>query len=190
MNRGLRVLGVRMHLPPSGGSVLDVGCGTGIHLEVYRRFGCGLYGIDASPSMLEVARKRLGDQADLRVGDARRLPFDIGFFDLVLCMLTLHEMDGPVRLDVLDEIQRVMKSNGRALLIDFHAGKARPLRGWLSKLVILASEVAAGPRHFRNYRQFMSIGGLPTIIEQGGMVIEKERVVGDNTLALYLASPK
>lgn len=189
VNKGLRVLGVRMFLPPKGGSILDVGCGTGIQLEMYQRFGCSLHGVDASPSMLELAQARLGEGADLRLADAAQLPHESDSFDLVICMLTLHEMDQPLREVALGEIERVLKHEGYALLIDFHAGRTRPLKGWLNKLVILASEVAAGRRHFRNYRHFMSIGGLPTLIQQNCMSIEKRRVVGENTMALYLAQP-
>lgn len=75
LNRGLRMLGVRMILPEQGMRVLDVGCGTGSHLDIYRGSGCTLFGIDASPSMLDVARSRLGEGADLRLGDATQMPY-------------------------------------------------------------------------------------------------------------------
>ncbi len=188
MNKGLRVVGFRMYPPPQGGSVLDVGCGTGVHLEMYRRFGCRLYGIDTSSSMLEVARARLGANADLRKADATKMPYETDFFDLVLCMLTLHEMDDCVRSGVLGEIKRVVKQDGRILLIDFHAGRPRPLRGWLLKAVILLSEFAAGSRHFRSYRHFMSIGGLPSLIDRIHLKVEKKRIVGSGNMALYLIS--
>jgi len=190
MNKGLRLLGFRMYIPPRGGSVLDVGCGTGVHLEMYRKFKCNLTGIDTSASMLERARTRLGPDADLRLANATHMPFEDGDFDLVLCMLALHEMDDEVRTGVMGEIRRVLKPEGRALLIDFHAGRPSPIRGWLSKLVILLSEVAAGRRHFSCYRHFMSIGGLPSLIARGRFEVEKTRVVGENTLALYLIRSK
>lgn len=186
MNRGLRVLGFRMFLPPRGGSVLDVGCGTGVHLEMYQKFGCRLHGIDSSSSMLEVARARLGEDADLRKADAKEMPFDAGSFDLVICMLVLHEMDDGVRTDVLDEIKRVVKPTGRVLLIDFHNGRPHPLRGWLFRAIILLSEIAAGRRHFRCYRRFMKIGGLPTIVGRSQLNVEKNRIVGEGNMALYL----
>jgi ubiquinone/menaquinone biosynthesis C-methylase UbiE len=190
MNRGLRVLGIRMFIPQQGGAVLDVGCGTGIHLEMYQRYECRLFGVDTSASMLELAKVRLGEGADLRLADAAQIPYESAFFDLVICMLALHEMDEHVHSTVLGEITRVIKHDGRVLLIDFHAGKPRPLKGWLSKLVILLSEFAAGRRHFRNYRQFMSIGALPALIDDSQLVIEKEKIVGDDTLAVYLLRPQ
>ena len=37
---------------PFNQSWLDVGCGTGAHLEMYQRYGGSLYGMDTSPTML------------------------------------------------------------------------------------------------------------------------------------------
>ncbi len=190
MNQGLRVLGFRMFIPPRGGAILDVGCGTGVHLEMYQRYGCKLCGMDASESMIGVARSRLGERAELRLGDATRMEYDPDSFDLVICMLALHEMDHATRTAAISEMKRVVKSAGRLLFIDFHAGKPRPVRGWYAKLVILLSEVGAGRRHFRNYRHFMSIGGLPRIIADNQLTVEKEKVVGDDTMALYLLKLK
>jgi ubiquinone/menaquinone biosynthesis C-methylase UbiE len=189
MNGALRVLGLRMFLPPRGGAILDVGCGTGMHLEIYKRYDCKLAGVDTSPAMLGLARARLGESADLRRGDAADMPFADRSFDLVICMLALHEMEASTRSAVLQEIARVAKADGRVLLIDFHSGPARPLKGWLSKLVIMLAEIGAGRRHFRNYRHFMSIGGLPRLIDDHRWQVEKTRVVGDDTMALYLVRP-
>lgn len=186
MNKGLRLLGLRMFPPVPAMKVLDVGCGTGVHLEIYRRSGCGLYGIDTSPSMLGIAETRLGEEADLRLGDATKMPFENDMFDLVVCMLVLHEMDHRARMSAIVEIMRVLKPNGRILMIDFHTGPARPLKGWLTKLIIFLSEVAAGRRHFRNYRHFMSIRGLLTLIEDSQLVVDERKVVAGGTLALYL----
>jgi ubiquinone/menaquinone biosynthesis C-methylase UbiE len=186
MNRGVRILGFRMFQPPRGGPILDVGCGTGVQLEMYRKLECRLYGIDTSLSMLEVARERLGDEADMRNADATKMPYESEFFDLVLSMLVLHEMEKGVRGEVLEEMKRVVKHDGRILLIDFHAGKSRPLRGWFFKIVIMLSEILAGRRHFRCYREFMSIGGLPALIERHQLEVEEKRVVGGGNMVLYL----
>ena len=137
INKGLRILGVRLHIPPKGGSILDVGCGTGIHLDTYSRYKCKLYGIDTSPSMLRVARERLGNKAELIQADASEMPYKSNFFDLILCMLVLHEMDDDVRSNVIGEMERLIKTDGRILLIDYHAGKPSQLKGWWSKLLIL-----------------------------------------------------
>lgn len=186
MNKGLRVLGIRMFIPPRGGAILDVGCGTGAHLEIYQRFGGSLHGVDTSPAMLKLARDRLGERAELMEADATNMPFETASFDLILCMLVLHEMEDEVRNGVLSEMRRLIKADGRVLLIDYHKGKPRPMKGWYYKMVILFAEIAAGGRHFRNYRHFMSIGGLPALIERSQFEIEKSKITGEDLLALYL----
>ena len=188
MNRGLRLLGLRMFRPGCGMAVLDVGCGTGAHLEIYQRFGCELNGIDTSPAMLEIARKRLGEGADLRLGDASEMPYEDGSFDFVISMLVLHEMEHAERSAVISEMKRVLKESGRMLLIDYNPGPLGPWRGWRTKLVIFLSELGAGWKHFRNYRHFMSIKGLPALVADHALVIEKKRVVSEGALALFLLS--
>jgi len=186
MNQGLRLIGLRMYLPRAGTAILDVGCGTGAHLAMYQRYDASLSGIDSSPAMLERARKRLGEAADLRLGDAAQMPFPSSSFDLVLAMLSLHEMAPEERALVVAEIGRVTKAGGRMLLIDFHPGRISTLQGWWTKGITLISELAAGRRHFQNYRKFMQAGGLPNVLKEAGLAIEKERVVAGGPLALFL----
>jgi len=188
MNKGLKVVGIRMFRPSEGMSILDVGCGTGSHLELYQRYKCNLYGIDLSPSMLGIARERLGDTAQLDLGDATDMPYEDGKFDLVISMLSLHEMSPQTRSGVLNEIKRVLKPDGRVLLIDFHPGPYQPLQGWVSKTIILFSEVAAGKEHFRNYRQFMKTKGLSTLLSGHQMNIEKQSILAGGTFAVCLVS--
>jgi len=186
MNHGLRLIGLRMFAPKSGMAVLDVGCGTGAQLQLYQRFGCMLFGIDSSPSMLGIAKARLGEAADLRVGNAVDLPYATGQFDLVISMLCLHEMKPQVRADSLKSMKRVLSQDGRMLLIDHHPGPIQPLQGWITKAVVLFAEAAAGREHFRNYRQFMESNGLPTLAASCSLSPAKTRIVGGGTLALML----
>jgi ubiquinone/menaquinone biosynthesis C-methylase UbiE len=184
MSRGLRLVGILMFRPAKGMAVLDVGCGTGAHLELYRRYQCHLFGLDASPSMLGVGRKRLAGMAQLELGDATRMPYADGTFDLVMSMLTLHEMSPETRSAVLGEMKRVLKPDGRILLIDFHTGPYQPRQGWISRAVIVLSELAAGSRHFRNHRRFLAEGGLPTLAAKHGLRVEKQEILAGGALAV------
>lgn len=68
-----------------GHRVLDAGCGSGPLSEALRAKGALVTGFDSSPVMLELARQRLGDDADLHVADiSQPLPFDDGAFDDVV----------------------------------------------------------------------------------------------------------
>ena len=65
-----------------GNRLLDIGCGTGKSLLPMLERGWQCSGCDISPAMVEIAREKAGDRAQLIVADMRELP-RIGAFDLV-----------------------------------------------------------------------------------------------------------
>ncbi|MFH8405056.1 class I SAM-dependent methyltransferase [Streptomyces sp. NPDC018019] len=98
----------------SGRRILDAGCGSGPLSAALRDRGAIVTGIDASTRMLELARRRLGDDVALHAVDLRdRLPFADGAFDDVVASLVLHYLEdwGPT----LAEIRRVLKPGGRLI---------------------------------------------------------------------------
>ncbi|WP_435875110.1 class I SAM-dependent methyltransferase [Nonomuraea fuscirosea] len=99
----------------AGRRILDAGCGSGPLFAELRERGAVVTGVDASAGMLELARRRLGDDADLRVADlAGPLPFPDETFDDVIASLVLHYLEdwGPA----LAELRRVLKPGGRLLV--------------------------------------------------------------------------
>jgi ubiquinone/menaquinone biosynthesis C-methylase UbiE len=184
--RRLRMAGLALFPPRKGMSVLDVGCGTGMHLSLYKSVGCTTFGIDRSPAMLSVAQGKLDR---LTLGDGSRMPYPDRSFDLVTAMLMFHEMDPALRAPVLRDTKRVTKDVGRLLIIDYHPGPVACLEGWVHKAVITTMENVAGRAHCINYRSFMSSGGLAPLIAQTGLLVDKERIVGGGTMGLYLLRP-
>ncbi|MCB9452943.1 MAG: methyltransferase domain-containing protein [Anaerolineaceae bacterium] len=185
-NAGLRELSLKVYPPKPGMKVLDVACGSGLHLQTYREAGCAITGIDKSPSMLGVARKNLGEEADLHLADAQHMPFPDDTFDLVTISLAIHEMRQPMREGVMAEMKRVLQPEGRILVTDYHTGPYPFPDGWLQKGVLTIAEIVAGPEHFTNYRDFMARGGIPPFATANGLTIDQQRVVGGGTLGLYL----
>jgi len=185
-NTGLRALSLKLYPPKPGMKVLDVACGSGLHLQTYREAGCAITGIDKSPSMLGVARRNLGADADLHLGDARQMPFADDSFDLVTISLAIHEMRQAMREGVLSEMKRVLRPDGRILVIDFHIGPYQFPQGWVQKSILVAAEIVAGREHFTNYRDFMARRGVPPIVTASGLAVDKQRVVGGGTMGLYL----
>jgi len=190
VNHTLRKIVLKIQPPEKGMQLLEVGCGTGTNLQLFQQNGCIVSGIDLSQAMLEQARNKLGDKADLRLVDAAQMPFDDKHFDVVLAMLTLHEMPGEIRSNVIKEMQRVLKSKGRIVIIDFHPGPLQIPKGWFYKIVILFFEMAAGREHFKNYRHFIAHKGLRPLLETKQVVIEKEKIIGGGNIALYLVARK
>jgi len=185
-NTALRRIGLKMFPPREGMLVLDVGCGTGTSLRLYHDAGCRAFGIDLSLSMLAVARNKLGQRADLRLGDASQMPYPDGIFDLVVAMFILHEIPGEIRPLVMGETVRILKPDGRILLIDYHSGRISFPTGWFYKTVSLLFEIAAGRKHFKNYRDFMAKKGLSKLIASQKLTIEKKKIVTGGNIGLYL----
>jgi SAM-dependent methyltransferase len=103
----------------AGRQILDAGCGSGPLFAALRDRGAIVTGFDASTGMLEVARRRLGDDADLQVAElGRPLPFPDGAFDDVTASLMLHYLEdwGPA----LAELRRVLKPGGRLIVSVCH----------------------------------------------------------------------
>lgn len=101
---------------PGTGSALDVGCGTGEMAAHLARRGYSVSGIDHSAGMLDVARRTLGDAAELTQGDVQDLPYPDRSFDVVACKGVLHHL--PTARPCLDEIVRVLKPGGSFYFAD------------------------------------------------------------------------
>jgi len=130
LNKGLRQIGLKMHPVKPGMNVLDIGCGTGEHLKLYQEQNCNIFGIDLSAAMLSVAANKLGEKVQLKQCDAVDTRFTADKFDLILLSTVLHEMPHHKRVDVLNEVKRILKKDGKILLIDFHPGPLLKLKGY------------------------------------------------------------
>ena len=102
------------------GKILDVGCGNCRNLKPFADLKFDCYGIDFSKNMVSVAKdflKKHNIQAKVYVEKAEKLPFKDNSFDYVLalrvipCILTEKE-----RSKALDEVKRVLKKNGKAII--------------------------------------------------------------------------
>jgi ubiquinone/menaquinone biosynthesis C-methylase UbiE len=106
------------------GEVLDIGTGSGrLAIELAKSKGCNfeIVGLDISENMLEQARKNadkagVGNRIKFVLATAARLPFQDNSFDLVMSYASLHHWSNPV--GVLNEAQRIARSNGRIVIRD------------------------------------------------------------------------
>lgn len=184
--KSLRATSMKMVPPEEEMLVLDVGCGTGTYLDLYQKGSCKVFGMDLSPAMINIARTKLGKRAELHLGDASQMPYPDGTFDLVVAFFALHEMPAPIRSKVVNESKRVMKKDGRILLVDYHPGPIRFPKGWILKIVITCIEMAAGQEHFRNYRDFLSRRGVFPLVTEHQLSVEKEKFVIGGNIGLFL----
>lgn len=99
-----------------GKSALEVGCGPGANLWYLAREGFETCGVDLSPVAVEQARKRLLEMgalnADIRIGDFRKLPWPDSSFDLIVDIEALSSGTRDVIDAAVTEIHRVLKPGG------------------------------------------------------------------------------
>ncbi|MBV8851514.1 MAG: class I SAM-dependent methyltransferase, partial [Methylobacteriaceae bacterium] len=136
MRQGRRAAAAAASRP--GGTVLDVGVGTGLELPMFDR-RTRLVGVDLSEPMLRraalrIAREKLGNVEGLVVMDAMRLAFPDSCFDAVIAPYVLTVVPYPAA--TLDELMRVVKRGGEIVLVN-HVGAERgpiaALEAWLGR---------------------------------------------------------
>jgi demethylmenaquinone methyltransferase/2-methoxy-6-polyprenyl-1,4-benzoquinol methylase/phosphoethanolamine N-methyltransferase len=131
-DKAIREQFIRLAAPAHGEQVLDVGCGTGtLALALRSRVGTGeVHGIDASPEMIEVAKQKAakaGADIDFQVALIEAIPFPDATFDLATSSLMLHHLPDALKRTGLGEIRRVLKPDGRLMVLDFAAHSHSPL---------------------------------------------------------------
>lgn len=173
--------------PPAGGSVLEIGCGTGRNLiAAARRWPeARFYGIDISEAMLETARSKvakagLSDRILLAQGDATAFNAEALFgtarFDRIFQSYTLSMIPG--WHDAIREAAAKLAPDGRLDIVDFGQQEGLPrafrtlLFAWLAKfdvaprgalqpaLIEIASEVGGTPQFTALYRGYAWAGRI------------------------------
>ena len=100
------------------GETLEIAIGTGLNLPYYAA-DVRLTGIEFSPAMLDIARRRateLGRDVDLRLGDAEQLEFADESFDTVVCTYGLCTI--PDDGEAVREARRVLRPGGALVLAE------------------------------------------------------------------------
>jgi demethylmenaquinone methyltransferase/2-methoxy-6-polyprenyl-1,4-benzoquinol methylase len=107
---------------------LDVASGTAaVAIELARRSGCRVVGVDQSAEMLAAGRRRveavgLGDRIELRESRAEELPFEDASFDGLTFTYLLRYVDDPAA--TVRELARVVRPGGTIAMLEFGVPEA------------------------------------------------------------------
>jgi ubiquinone/menaquinone biosynthesis C-methylase UbiE len=168
---------IRMAKVKSGDRVLDVGCGSGNLTLTAKRYAGpagSVHGIDASPEMIEVARKKAkqtGINVLFDVGLIETLPFPEAMFDVVLSRLVIHHLPDELKRQGFAEMFRVLKPGGTLFFADFQ----------LPRNPILARVTSLFVGHPMMVQS--NVSSLPPMLRQAGFA----DVSSGQTRSLFLA---
>jgi SAM-dependent methyltransferase len=148
-----------------GELVLDIGCGTGVFLRLAADRGAEAYGLDASESLLEIARSRI-PAADLRLGEMESLPYEDETFDLVTGFNSFFFADDMTA--ALREAGRVAKSEARVVIQVW----GRPERCSLEAMKVAVAPFLPGSGT-RRPPDFWKPGVLEAIAKDAGLTPQR-----------------
>lgn len=97
----------------TGGNLLDIGCGTGLFISRYLKFGGTATGVDISPGMIHRARVKFPD-LEFFVGNAENLPFRDNSYDAISSLLAFSYLQRPEMM--LSDCLRILVPGGRLAL--------------------------------------------------------------------------
>jgi len=149
----------------NGTRLLDLGCGTGLVLQLASLRGATVSGIDVAPGMLGVAATRVPD-ADLRLADLQTLPFADGSFDAVTAINAFQFAVDP--LAAIADAARILAPGGRLSIGMF----AEPERAESTAIHIAMSKLSPPTREADHAPYALSApGNLETALEAAGLTV-------------------
>jgi len=146
-------------------SVLEIGCGTGHALAEFAKIDAKVVAIDLSEKMLKVARGRIKNQhVGLCQADGLSIPFLNEYFDSVFISFTLELFDTPEIPQVMNEIHRILKPDGKLGIVALIKQDTSAVRiyEWFHRL--MPNLVDCRPIHTQ------------TLVEQSSFTIQQSRV--------------
>lgn len=147
-------------------SVLDLCSGTGLFAGKAEKDGLNVTGVDLSPSMLGVARRK-HPLMDFLEQDASSLTAKNGCYDAVTISFALHEKSRIIAFAIIKEALRVLRNGGLLIVADYRYPVER--KNFLTGYGIRLVEYIAGKEHYFHYKEYMKYGGSEAFLLEAGL---------------------
>jgi len=134
---------------------LDLCCGTGAQCRYIQKGR--IYGTDIDTKILEYAQSRM-PYVPFICADGEDLPFGENQFQSVIIAYALHEKSLAVRNQMMHEVKRVLKKNGKLIILDYE--NPTDFLSRLGRILTYFIERNAGKDHFQHGQYFLKQGGL------------------------------
>lgn len=134
--------------------ILDLGCGTGLELEKYylRNPSAKVTGIDLSPKMLSVLKKKFYDKdISLVAGSYFEVPFGVSRFDGAVSVESLHHFTKDEKVSLYIRLHEALKEGGYFILTDYFALSDEEEQMHRDNLLALKSEQGITDSEFYHY---------------------------------------
>jgi ubiquinone/menaquinone biosynthesis C-methylase UbiE len=143
------------------GRVLEIGVGSGLNLPLYGKQVELVYGIDPSPRLLEIARRRAAASAvpvELLLGSAAAIPLADGSIDTVVMTWTLCSILDP--LAALREMRRVLKPDGHLCFVEHGLSPEPNIELWQHRITPAWRRIAGGCHLDRKIDELVRLAGF------------------------------
>ena len=185
----------------TGARALDLACGTGDLTFALAARGARAAGLDITPRMIELARRKsvrppaAGRAPAWLVGDMMALPFADESFDVVTTGYGIRNV--PVIEPALAEIRRVLRPGGRLLSLDFNRPEHALVRGvYLTYLSVVGSALGLAlhgdPDTYRyipeSIRRYPGARGLAALMRDAGFDAASHHAVLGGLMAIHTAT--
>lgn len=167
--------------------VLDLCCGPGAQLCRLTGQGGFACGLDINLAMLKYAAGRRPG-IPFVCANAADAPFGPAAFKGIILSFSLHEKRASLRPLLLAEARRLLRPEGRIVLVDFERPWNKASK--LAYLYVWIIERLAGKEHFSDGREFLKTGGLRALLRENGLEELDRHNVSAGTCAVVLAAPR
>nr|WP_054816874.1 methyltransferase domain-containing protein [Nocardia arizonensis] len=177
-----------------GESAIDIGSGSGSEVltfaEAVGPTGSAI-GVEPDPNLLASAERRAreaGSTARFHSGDAYGIPFGADTFDAALCERVFQHLTAPAR--AANEIARVLRPGGRAVVVDVDWGTAIIHPGDIGvvhKIIETLAAATTNPRSGRRIPGLLAKAGLE-IDDIGSHALVQDRSVGAGALVTRISA--
>lgn len=153
--------------PQRDWSVLDIATGGGHVAKTVAPYVKRIYATDLTERMLEITAKELASNhsnMDFILADAEALPFLSSSFDLVTCRIAPHHFPNPGKF--IKEVARVLRKNGKFVLIDNVAPEDNDLADYLNTFEKMRD---------KSHARCLSMKEWSSLFEQEGLHVVKSQ---------------